>query len=103
MKYVDEYRDPLLAERLVKALHETVSRPWTVMEVCGGKTHTLVRSGIDRMIPPLLSLVHGPGCPGCVSPLAMIDGALEIASRPGVVFCSFGDMLRVPGTSRDLQ
>lgn len=103
MKFVDEYRDPLLAERLVKALHETVTRPWTVMEVCGGQTHTLVRSGIDRMIPPSLHLVHGPGCPVCVTPLELIDRALEIASSPNVTFCSFGDMLRVPGSSRDLQ
>jgi len=102
MKFVDEYRDPQLAERLVTTLHETVTRPWTVMEVCGGQTHTLVRSGIDRMIPETFTLVHGPGCPVCVTPLEMIDRALEIAARPEVTFCSFGDMLRVPGTARDL-
>ena len=102
MKYVDEYRDPRLAERLVEKLHKMVTRPWTVMEVCGGQTHTLVRSGIDRMIPPDLRLVHGPGCPVCVTPLEMIDRALVIAARPEVTFCSFGDMLRVPGTARDL-
>jgi hydrogenase expression/formation protein HypD len=102
MKYVDEYRDPQLAERLVANLHKTVTRPWTVMEVCGGQTHTLVRSGIDQMIPDKLRLVHGPGCPVCVTPLEMIDRALEIAARPEVTFCSFGDMLRVPGTARDL-
>jgi len=102
MKYVDEYRDPQLAERLVARLHTTVTRPWTVMEVCGGQTHTLVRSGIDQMIPAAMRLVHGPGCPVCVTPLEMIDLALEIAARPEVTFCSFGDMLRVPGTSRDL-
>jgi hydrogenase expression/formation protein HypD len=102
MKYVDEYRDPALAERLVAQLHKTVTRPWTIMEVCGGQTHTLVRSGIDRMIPDAIRLVHGPGCPVCVTPLELIDRALEIAARPEVTFCSFGDMLRVPGTSRDL-
>lgn len=103
MKYVDEYRDPQLAERLVAQLQKAVTRPWTVMEVCGGQTHTLVRSGIDRMIPDYLRLVHGPGCPVCVTPLELIDRALEIAVRPEVLFCSFGDMLRVPGTSGDLQ
>ncbi len=102
MKYVDEYRDPKLAERLVANLQRTVTRPWTVMEVCGGQTHTLVRSGIDQMIPDRLRLVHGPGCPVCVTPLEMIDLALEIAVRSEVTFCSFGDMLRVPGTARDL-
>jgi hydrogenase expression/formation protein HypD len=102
MKYVDEYRDPQLAERLVANLHKTVTRPWTLMEVCGGQTHTLVRSGIDQMIPDKLRLVHGPGCPVCVTPLEMIDRALEIAARPEVTFCSFGDMLRVPGTANDL-
>ena len=84
MKYVDEYRDPHLAERLVTRLQKTVTRPWTVMEVCGGQTHTLVRSGIDQMIPDNLRLVHGPGCPVCVTPLEMIDRALEI-DRKSVV------------------
>jgi hydrogenase expression/formation protein HypD len=102
VKYVDEYRDPLLAERLLANLQKTVTRPWTVMEVCGGQTHTLVRSGIDQMIPNKLRLVHGPGCPVCVTPLEMIDRSMEIASRPDVTFCSFGDMLRVPGTACDL-
>lgn len=102
MKYVDEYRDPELAQRLVARLRGAVTRPWTVMEVCGGQTHTLVRSGITQMIPDELRLVHGPGCPVCVTPLEMIDRALEIAARPDVTFCSFGDMLRVPGTAKDL-
>lgn len=102
MKYIDEYRDPQLAARLIEKLHQTATRAWTVMEVCGGQTHTLVRSGIDQMIPGHLRLVHGPGCPVCVTPLQMIDLALAIASRPEVIFCSFGDMLRVPGTRRDL-
>lgn len=102
MKYVDEYRDPRLAEQIVGELRRTVIRPWTVMEVCGGQTHTLVRSGILRMIPANLRLVHGPGCPVCVTPLEMIDRAHALAARPEVILCSFGDMLRVPGTSRDL-
>jgi hydrogenase expression/formation protein HypD len=103
MKYVDEYRDPLLAGRLAEEIHKAVTQSWTVMEVCGGQTHTLVRSGIDRMIPKALQLVHGPGCPVCVTPLELIDRALEIAALPTVTFCSFGDMLRVPGTAHDLQ
>src|SRR5262245_20149557 len=103
VKYVDEYRDPELAKCLVEKLHQVVTRPWTVMEVCGGQTHTLVRSGIDRMIPGMLRLVHGPGCPVCVTPLEIIDHALHIAAQSKVIFCSFGDMLRVPGTDRDLQ
>lgn len=102
MKYVDEYRDPQLAEHLLARIHQTVTRPWTIMEVCGGQTHTLIRSGIDWLVPSQLRLVHGPGCPVCVTPLEQIDRALAIASQPGVIFCSFGDMLRVPGSSSDL-
>ena len=102
MKYVDEYRDAKLSERLLDAVRHAVTRPWTLMEVCGGQTHTLVRSGIDRLVPDGLRLVHGPGCPVCVTPLEQIDRALTIAARPGVVFCSFGDMLRVPGSASDL-
>lgn len=102
MKYVDEYRDPKLAARLLEAIHRTVTRPWTLMEVCGGQTHTLVRSGIDRLVPEPVRLVHGPGCPVCVTPLEQIDRALAIAAQPGVIFCSFGDMLRVPGSREDL-
>ncbi len=102
MKYLDEYRDPVLARRLLNAIRGTVTRPWTLMEVCGGQTHTLVRSGIDRLLPPELRMVHGPGCPVCVTPLEAIDRALAIAARPGVTFCSFGDMLRVPGSRTDL-
>jgi hydrogenase expression/formation protein HypD len=102
MKYVDEYRDPELARRLLEKIRHAVTRPWTIMEVCGGQTHTLIRSGIDRLVPAALRLVHGPGCPVCVTPLELIDRALAIAARPGVIFCSFGDMLRVPGTSADL-
>ncbi len=102
MKFVDEYRDPHKAERLVRAIRDTSSRPWTVMEVCGGQTHSLLRSGIDHMLEGRVNLLHGPGCPVCVTPLEQIDRAIAIAGRPGVIFCSFGDMLRVPGSSQDL-
>jgi hydrogenase expression/formation protein HypD len=102
MKYLDEYRDPEAARRLVAAIARTVTRPWVLMEVCGGQTHTLVKYGIDRLLPAGLELVHGPGCPVCVTPLQMIDRAHAIAARPEVIFCSFGDMLRVPGSCGDL-
>ncbi len=102
MKYVDEYRDPAVAERFLESIRQTVTKPWTIMEVCGGQTHNLIRSGIDRLLPAGLRLVHGPGCPVCVTPLELIDKALAIAVRPEVVFCSFGDMLRVPGSTTDL-
>jgi hydrogenase expression/formation protein HypD len=102
VKYVDEYRDEAAARRLLEALESRVSRPWTLMEICGGQTHTLVKFGIDRMLPTEVELVHGPGCPVCVTPLAMIDRAIAIARRPGVIFTSFGDMLRVPGSETDL-
>jgi hydrogenase expression/formation protein HypD len=102
MKYVDEYRDADAAEFFRKAIHETVSQPWTMMEVCGGQTHAIVKFGIDELLPKELELVHGPGCPVCVTPLELIDKAIEIASRSNVIFCSFGDMLRVPGSEKDL-
>ncbi len=102
MKYVDEYRDPVLARRLLDELRRTVTQPWAIMEVCGGQTHTLLRNGIDELVQPLVRLVHGPGCPVCVTPLELIDKALAIAAQPGVIFTSFGDMLRVPGSSDDL-
>jgi hydrogenase expression/formation protein HypD len=102
MKHLDEYRDPALADKLVRAIRRTVTRPWTLMEVCGGQTHTVVRSGLDRLLPDGVRLVHGPGCPVCVTPLEQIDRALAIARRPGVIFTSFGDMLRVPGSTSDL-
>ncbi|MDQ1287712.1 MAG: hydrogenase expression/formation protein HypD [Actinomycetota bacterium] len=102
MKYLDEFRDPALARRLFDDIAATVTRPWALMEVCGGQTHSIIRHGIDQLLPPEIELIHGPGCPVCVTPLETIDKALEIASRPGVVFCSFGDMLRVPGSGRDL-
>jgi hydrogenase expression/formation protein HypD len=102
MKYLEEFQDPRLARRLLDEIRATVTRPWTLMEVCGGQTHSIIRHGIDQLLPEEIELIHGPGCPVCVTPLEVIDKALEIASRPDVVFCSFGDMLRVPGTGRDL-
>ena len=102
MKYIDEFNDPELAKRLLDDIHATVKQPWAVMEVCGGQTHSIIRHGIDQLIPDQVEMIHGPGCPVCVTPLELIDKALEIASRPEVIFCSFGDMLRVPGSGRDL-
>ena len=102
MKYLDEFNDPELAKRLLDDIHATVTQPWAIMEVCGGQTHTIIRHGIDQLIPDQVEMIHGPGCPVCVTPLELIDKALEIASRPDVIFCSFGDMLRVPGSGRDL-
>lgn len=102
MKYLDEYREPEAAARLIHAIENQMSRPWTIMEVCGGQTHTIVKFGIDRMLPNELTLVHGPGCPVCVTPLEIIDRAHAIASQPDVIFTSFGDMLRVPGSRGDL-
>src|SRR5579872_6736346 len=102
MKYLDEYRDLEAAKKLAAAIARTVTRPWTIMEVCGGQTHTIVKYGIDEILPRDVELVHGPGCPVCVTCLEMIDRAHAIASRPDVIFCSFGDMLRVPGSYGDL-
>jgi hydrogenase expression/formation protein HypD len=102
MKYLDEYRDAAAARRLAAAIARRVTRPWTIMEVCGGQTHTIVRYGIDELLPPGVELVHGPGCPVCVTPLEQIDKAVAIAARTDVIFCSFGDMLRVPGSRHDL-
>ncbi len=102
MKYLDEYRDAGEARRYARALRRLVTRPWTLMEVCGGQTHSIVRFGVDELLPPEISLVHGPGCPVCVTPIELIDAAVEIAARPEVIFTSFGDMLRVPGNRGDL-
>jgi hydrogenase expression/formation protein HypD len=102
MKYLDEYRDPEAAKKLAEAIARTVTRPWVIMEVCGGQTHTIVKYGVDEIIPKDIELVHGPGCPVCVTSMEMIDRAHAIASRPDVIFCSFGDMLRVPGSKCDL-
>ncbi|MBP1596637.1 MAG: hydrogenase expression/formation protein HypD [Acidobacteria bacterium] len=102
MKFIDEYRDAEAAKRFAAALRHITSRPWTIMEVCGGQTHAIVRFGVDELLPKEVTLVHGPGCPVCVTPVELIEKAIEIASRPDVIFCSFGDMLRVPGLSKDL-
>ena len=102
MRFLEEYRDREAVARLAAALARRVTRPWSLMEVCGGQTHSILRFGLDRLLPPGLRLIHGPGCPVCVTPVAFIDKALAIAERPGVVFCSFGDMLRVPGSAEDL-
>ena len=102
MKYLDEYRNSDIAAGLTARIGEVVTKPWVLMEVCGGQTHSIVRYGIDRMMPSAIELVHGPGCPVCVTSLEMIDRAHAIASRPEVIFTSFGDMLRVPGSHGDL-
>ena len=102
MKYLDEYRDDRIARALLDDIARTVTRPWTLMEVCGGQTHTLIRQGIDQLLPPEVELVHGPGCPVCVTPVALIDEAVAIAKRDDTIVCSFGDMLRVPGSAEDL-
>ncbi|MBN2242410.1 MAG: hydrogenase formation protein HypD [Acidobacteria bacterium] len=102
MKYIDEYRDANAAAVLANEIRRITTAPWTVMEICGGQTHAIVRFGLDSLLPPEITLVHGPGCPVCVTPVELIEKAIEIASKPGVIFCSFGDMLRVPGISRDL-
>jgi hydrogenase expression/formation protein HypD len=102
MRYVDEYRDPAIAHALAAQVARTATRPWVLMEVCGGQTHTLMRYGIGDLLPQGIELVHGPGCPVCVTPLDMIDQAIHIAALPGVIFTSYGDMLRVPGSHCDL-
>src|SRR3954451_5944993 len=102
MKYIDEYRDAGLAQQYAAAIAHITTRPWTLMEVCGGQTHSIVKFGIDDLLPREITLVHGPGCPVCVTPIEQIDKAIRIAARPEVIFCSFGDMLRVPGSNTDL-
>ncbi|MCK6470910.1 MAG: hydrogenase formation protein HypD [Dehalococcoidia bacterium] len=102
MKFLDEYRDAEAARRYAEAIRGLVTRHWSLMEVCGGQTHAIVRFGIDELLPPEVTLIHGPGCPVCVTPVDLIDKAVALAARPGVIFCSFGDMLRVPGSERDL-
>jgi hydrogenase expression/formation protein HypD len=102
MQFVNEFRDGELVQGLLAQLRRTVTRPWVLMEICGGQTHSIMRYGLDQLLPPEIELVHGPGCPVCVTPLEQIDRALAIASQPGVIFTSFGDMLRVPGSHQDL-
>jgi hydrogenase expression/formation protein HypD len=102
MKYLDEYRDGELAQKIAREVHRVTTRPWNIMEVCGGQTHAIVKFGIDELLPKQLTLIHGPGCPVCVTPLEIIDKALDIAARSNVTFASFGDMLRVPGSTTDL-
>lgn len=102
MKYVDEYRDGAACLAAAEAVKKITTRPWVLMEICGGQTHSIARYGLEDLLPREVSLVHGPGCPVCVTPLEIIDKAVEIAARPGVIFCSFGDMMRVPGSRKDL-
>jgi hydrogenase expression/formation protein HypD len=102
MKYVSEYRDAKLVKAVLEDIRKEVTQPWVIMEICGGQTHSIVRHGIDQLLPPEIELVHGPGCPVCVTPLEQIDRALAIAADPDVIFTSYGDMLRVPGSGRDL-
>jgi hydrogenase expression/formation protein HypD len=102
MKHLAEYRDADTARRLAAEIRRIATRPWAIMEVCGGQTHSIIRNGVDQLLPPEVELIHGPGCPVCVTPLETIDRALAIAARPGVIFCSFGDMLRVPGSRENL-
>ena len=103
MKYLSEYRDPQLAQTLARKIRQTATRRWTLMEVCGGQTHTIVRQGIDELLEGAIEMIHGPGCPVCVTPLEQIDRAVHLAGRSDVIFTSFGDMLRVPGSDCDLQ
>jgi len=102
MKYLAEYRDAELVHSTIAKIKETVSQPWTLMEICGGQTHSIIKNGLDQLLPDEIELVHGPGCPVCVTPLELIDKALAIASQPDVIFTSYGDMLRVPGSEADL-
>jgi len=96
VKYLAEFRDPAIAHRLIEEINATVTRPWVIMEICGGQTHAIVKNGLDQLLPKGIELVHGPGCPVCVTPLELIDKALAIAGQPGVIFTSFGDMAPCP-------
>ncbi len=102
MKFVDEYRDAAVVHKLAAAVQACATKPWTIMEICGGQTHAIVRFGLDELLPKTITLVHGPGCPVCVTPAELIDQAVDLALRPGTILCSFGDMLRVPGNGIDL-
>src|SRR3990167_987661 len=103
VKYLSEYRAPAIAQALIRRIRQTASRAWPMMEVCGGQTHTIVKQGLDELLGGAVEMIHGPGCPVCVTPLEQIDKALALAARPEVIFTSFGDMLRVPGSECDLQ
>ncbi len=102
MKHLDEYRDPAAAEGIIRAIGRLVTCPRMIMEVCGGQTHAIMKHGLDRLLPPEVTLLHGPGCPVCVTPVELVDAAIALAARDGVIFCTFGDMMRVPGSNRDL-
>lgn len=102
MKHIDEYRDPKLVLKLKAAIEKIVTKPWTIMEVCGGQTHSIVKFGIDEILPPEIKIIHGPGCPVCVTPIAFIDAAIDISLKENVILCSFGDMIRVPGSNQSL-
>ena len=103
MKHLEEFHDPELAHRLIEEIETIVTRPWSIMEVCGGQTHAILRHGLDQLLPEQIRLLHGPGCPVCVTPATAIDAAIDIAGRPGTTLCTFGDMLRVPGLEGDLM
>jgi hydrogenase expression/formation protein HypD len=102
MEYIDEYRNPEPVLQMARIMARITRRPWTIMEICGGQTHAIMRHGLNHLLPPSVNLVHGPGCPVCVTPLELVDKAILLATRPEVIFCSFGDMLRVPGSETDL-
>ncbi|MBI5958768.1 MAG: hydrogenase formation protein HypD, partial [Chloroflexi bacterium] len=102
MKYITEYRDAKLVRDVLDEIHRITTRPWRIMEVCGGQTHSIIRHGIDQLLPPQVTMIHGPGCPVCVTPQELIDQAIAIASLPNTIMVSFGDMLRVPGSKKDL-
>ena len=102
MKYLKEYRDPEMVDMYLKEIHSLVTRPWSIMEVCGGQTHGLVKNGILNLLPPEINMVHGPGCPVCVTPMHLIDKAVHLALEKGVMLCSYGDMIRVPGSGMSL-
>ncbi len=102
MKYLSEYRDPELVQQFAEEIKHITTRPWTIMEICGGQTHSLVKNGILEMLPKEITMVHGPGCPVCVTPIGIIDEAISLSEQPNVILCSFGDMLRVPGTKKSL-
>lgn len=102
MKFLDEYRDPALAKSILSEIQRLVTRPWVIMEICGGQTHAIMRYGLDQLLPEKIELVHGPGCPVCVTPVELIEKSLALAAKPGVIFTSYGDMLRVPGVHQDL-